>query len=179
MSKCVLLFASANENSFTKQLTDCFLSEYNGTVKYYNMYKKNVAPCTGCNYCEAHGKCHMNDMNDILDDIFSSDYVIFASPVYNYTFPAPMKAFLDRLQPFFYKEKTACNRKGFLLASCGKSGKFSVDIMKKQCDIAFYELSAENCGNYFFTNTDKQSTLQQDEICKVKELAKKFFNMVS
>ncbi|MBQ8210341.1 MAG: flavodoxin family protein [Clostridia bacterium] len=176
MSKCIVLFASANKNGFTKQLTDCFLSEYNGTVNFYNMYEENFAPCTGCGYCTKHGKCHIDDMNDILKDIFSSDFVIFASPVYNYTFPAPMKAFSDRLQLLFDKEKTACDRKGFLLASCGKSGKFSVDVMQKQCDIAFCELSCKNCGNFFFINTDKRSALQQDEIRKVKELAKEFFN---
>lgn len=179
MTECTVLFASANKNSFTKQLTDCFLSEYNGIIRCHNMYEKKVAPCTGCGICTKNGKCHIDDdVNEILKDIFSSDYVIFASPVYNYTFPAPMKAFLDRLQPFFDKEKTVCDRKGFLLATCGKSGKFSVDVMQKQCNIAFCELSAENCGNYFFTDTDKRSSLQQEEIRKVKDLAQNFFNKV-
>lgn len=175
MSKCTVLFASAHKNGTTKQLTDCFLSEYSGDIRLYDMYKENFAPCTGCGYCDTHGKCYMRDMDSIIDDIFSSDYIIFASPVYNYTFPAPMKAFLDRLQPFFGKEKTALRSKGFLLASCGKSGKFAVDVMQKQCNIAFCELSAENCGNYFFVNTDKQTALQKEEIRKVKELAKDFF----
>ena len=175
MSKCTLLFSSANKNGFTRQLTDYFTSEYNGDIIEYNMFDENISPCTGCGYCEKHGKCHNDDMNKILEDIFSSDFVIFASPVYNYTFPAPMKAFLDRLQPLFNKEKNARTCKGFLLASCGKSGKFAVDLMKKQCDIAFCELSCENCGNFFFTDTDKRSALHQDEIRKVKDLAKDFF----
>ena len=176
MSECIVLFASAAKNRFTKQLTDVFLSEYSGSVKFYNMYEENIKPCAGCGFCTTNGKCRMNDMDDIINDIFASEFIIFATPVYNYTFPSPMKAFLDRLQPFFDKEKTAPVRKGFLLASCGKSGKFAVDIMQKQCDIAFCELSAKNCGNYFFTDTDKRSALHPDEIRQVKELAKEFFN---
>ena len=178
MSECIVLFASETKNRFTKQLTEVFLSEYNGSVKSYNMYEENIKPCTGCGYCTTNGKCHMPDIDDIINDIFTSKYIIFATPVYNYTFPAPMKAFLDRLQPFFNREKTAPIRKGFLLASCGKSGKFAIDIMQKQCDIAFCELSAKNCGNYFFTDTDKRSTLQPEEVSKVKELADEFFNKV-
>ena len=118
----------------------------------------------------------MNDTDAIISDIFSADFVIFASPVYNYSFPAPMKAFLDRLQPLFMQEKTASDRKGFLLASCGKSGKFSIEVMEKQSRMAFSELNTEFCGSFFFTETDKRSTLQNDEICKVKALAKEFFN---
>lgn len=176
MTKCVVLFASANENGFTKQLTDCFLSEYDGEICFFNMYKENIAACTGCGHCTETNICHMRDTDRILNDIFSSDYIIFASPVYNYTFTAPMKAFLDRLQPYFDKEKTACDRKGFLLASCGKSGKFSIEMMEKQSKIAFAELSAQYCGCYFFTNTDKITDLSSDDIRTVKELSEKFFN---
>ena len=118
----------------------------------------------------------MNDADAIIADISDADYIIFASPVYNYSFPAPMKAFLDRLQPLFMQEKTASDRKGFLLASCGKSGKFSIDVMEKQSRMAFSELGAKFCGSFFFTDTDKRTTLQNDEICKVKALANEFFN---
>ncbi len=175
MKKCIVLFASANKNGHTKQLLDCFLSEYNGELHIYNMYEKNILPCIGCGSCDDKLECYMHDIDELVADIFSSDYIIFASPVYNYTFPAPMKAFLDRLQPFFCKEKSASHRKGFLLASCGKSGKFSIDVMSKQSKIAFSELSSEFSGVYFFTDTDKISTLQENEICKVKELANDFF----
>ena len=118
----------------------------------------------------------MNDTDKIIDDILSSDFVVFSSPVYNYSFPSPMKAFLDRLQPLFFKEKTASGRKGFLLASCGKSGKFSIEFMEKQSKMAFSELETEFCGSFFFTQTDKRNTLQDGEISKVKQLAEEFFN---
>lgn len=179
MSKVVLLNASPNSDGHTAYLTNIFMSQCPHEITIYNMYRENVAPCTGCGYCEKAKKCRMNDTDMIIDDILSCEYIIFASPVYCYSFPAPMKAFLDRLQPYYSDEKyknPAFDRKGFVLATCGKSGKFSVDVIEKQSRIAFIELSASFEGIYLFSNTDKISALQKDEICKVKELAEKFFN---
>lgn len=176
MKKAVILFSSPHENGCTRKLLDVFLSQCRFETHIYNMYKENPAPCIGCRRCETDGLCFCPDMTDLLRDVFSADYVIFASPVYNYSFPAPMKAFLDRLQPYYTEEKTAPVRKGFLLATCGKSGKFSIELMEKQSRIAFSELSAEYCGCYFQIGTDKNITLQEDEICKVKELATSFFS---
>lgn len=178
MHKVVILNASPNKNGFTSYLTDVFMDGCPYEVSVYNMYEENIAPCTGCNYCNYNEKCRMNDTDMIINDILSSDFVIFASPVYNYSFPSPMKAFLDRLQPLFTKEKSTPSGKGFLLATCGKSGKFSIDVMEKQSRIAFSELNAEFCGSFFFTETDKRNTLHESEICKVKNLAEDFFNTV-
>lgn len=176
MSRVILLNASPVIGGNTGYLSDIFLSQCPHEVVIYNMYRENIAPCDGCGYCETAKKCKMRDTDSILEDIFSADFVVFASPVYNYSFPAPMKAFLDRLQPLFFNEKTASDRKGFLLASCGKSGKFSIEFMEKQSKMAFSELSTQFCGSFFFTQTDKRSTLQDNEICKVKSLADEFFN---
>lgn len=176
MKKATVLFASPNENGKTKLLLDIFLSECAHNIIIYNMYDENIKPCIGCGRCESLKSCFTDDTEKILSDIFSSDFIIFASPVYNYSFPSPMKAFLDRLQPYFMNEKMNGTRKGFLLASCGRSGKFSIEVIEKQSKIAFSELSAEFFGSYFFTDTDKRTTLHKDEVGKVKKLALQFFS---
>lgn len=176
MKKTILLNASPHKDGFTQQLIDIFLSDYNGALHIYNMYEENIAPCIGCGRCETTKQCFMHDMDKLFSDIFSADYIILASPIYNYSFPSPMKAFLDRLQPCFADRKDAIDRKGFLLVSCGKSGKFSVDVVEKQSKMAFSELSAEFCGSFLFADTDKRTTLQQEEICKVKNLSQSFFS---
>lgn len=180
MEKVTVLFCSPNKNGSTANLLNTFMSGCPYNTKKYDIYSLNIKPCIGCNHCEQTGKCIINDdMNTVLSDIFSSEYVIFASPVYNYSFPSPMKAFLDRLQPLFFSNNykiSECNRKGFLLAAAGKSGRFSREIMEKQTKLAFEELSAEFCGSFFQTNTDKSFALQYDECCKVNLLSKKFFD---
>ena len=179
MKKAVILNASPRRGCNTDYVLDLFLSECNCHTIIYNMYDENITPCTACSVCSETGECVMNDNKHIIDDIFSSDYVIFATPIYCYSFPSPMKAFLDRLQPYYSDEKyrnPTFTRKGFVLASCGKSGKFGIDVIEKQSRIAFIELSASFEGIYLFPDTDKVSSLQEDEICKVKKLAADFFN---
>lgn len=177
MKKAVLINASPNKNGKTAYLTDIFMAQCPFEVTVYNMYDENPAPCIGCDFCIKEKKCFINDSTEkIVNSITESDFIIFASPVYNYSFPSPMKAFLDRLQPLFFNGKSGTTRKGFLLATCGKSGKFSIDVLEKQSKMAFSELNAEFCGSFFFTDTDKKNTLQSDEICKVHKLASVFFN---
>lgn len=179
MKKAIILNASPRRGGNTDYLLNIFLSECDCETVIYNMYDENIAPCVACDTCSETGECFMNDNSHIIKDIFSSDFVIFAAPIYCYSYPAPMKAFLDRLQPYYSDEKyknPAFNRKGFVLASCGKSGKFGVDVIEKQSRIAFIELSTSFEGIYLFPDTDKVSELPEDEICKVKTLAKTFFN---
>ena len=179
MKKAIILNASPRQGGNTDYLLDIFLSECNYETVVYNMYDEKISPCVACDTCSKTGECFMNDNMHIIKDIFSSDFVIFATPIYCYSYPAPMKAFLDRLQPYYSDEKyknPASDRKGFVLATCGKSGKFGTDVIEKQSRIAFIELSASFEGLFLFTDTDKRSKLSDDEICKVKALAKEFFN---
>ena len=179
MKKLTVINGSPHKNGYTNAVLDIFLENYKDIIDNYNMYDEKLVPCTACNYCEKTGHCINRDMDRIVESIFSSDYVIFSSPVYCYSFPAPMKAFLDRLQPYYSDEKyknPVFNRKGFVLASCGKSGKFGIDVIEKQSRIAFIELSASFEGIYLFSDTDKDSALHKDEKCKIRSLAEKFFD---
>lgn len=179
MKKAVILNASPRQSGNTDYLLNIFLAECDCETVIYNMYNEKIAPCVACDACSTTGECFMQDNKHIIDDLFSCDYVIFASPIYCYSFPAPMKAFLDRLQPYYSDEKyknPASDRKGFVLATCGKSGKFSIDVIEKQSRIAFIELSASFEGIYLFPDTDSVSELNKEELCKVKSLAKNFFN---
>ena len=67
----------------------------------------SVAPCTGCDYCkhsEGHRCCIEDDMESIRELLDDADELTIVSPVYFAGAPAIMKAFLDRLQPYFWAE---------------------------------------------------------------------------
>ncbi len=178
MKKVTVITASPRKNGNTKQVLDAFLENCHYDTVVYNMYDEKISPCIACNHCQTTGKCFNDDMNEITGSIFSSDYVIFAAPIYCYSFPAPMKAFLDRLQPYYSDEKyrnPVFTRKGFVLSSCGKSGKFGIDVIEKQSRIAFIELSASFEGLYLFTDTDSDSQLSEAEKIRIKSMAESFF----
>jgi multimeric flavodoxin WrbA len=56
-----------------------------------------VAPCDGCETCQATGACHINDdMNYFYDAFVRCDALIIASPTYWRNVPGPLKCVMDR-----------------------------------------------------------------------------------
>ena len=62
---------------------------------------KHIEFCTGCFSCMRNGgTCvHDDDMREILEEILTSDLLIWSFPLYYYGMPAPLKALLDRTLP--------------------------------------------------------------------------------
>ena len=98
---CVF-FSSPHADSYTSKLLKIFIDHApNYRFIKINAYRKNVSPCIDCGYCKSHQACIFKDMEDIDTYLKKADLLIFASPVYNFSFPAPMKAILDRMQRYF------------------------------------------------------------------------------
>ncbi len=102
--KAVLIFGSPRKNGHTAQLLDAFVSAMpDGTeYEYFDACGLSVQPCTGCGACEDRWFCPLNDdMERVLEAIVACDVLVIASPVYFLTFPAPLKALVDRTQRCF------------------------------------------------------------------------------
>jgi len=78
-------------------------------VEQVALREKTIKQCIGCFTCwtKTPGTCiHQDDMaNDLLPRWRESDIVVYATPLYNFTMTAMLKAFIERtlpsLQPFF------------------------------------------------------------------------------
>jgi multimeric flavodoxin WrbA/putative sterol carrier protein len=70
-----------------------------------NLREKEVRFCTGCYTCwtRTPGRCVQRDdmTQELLPAFLEADMVIFASPLYQYTVTASMKAFIERTLPAF------------------------------------------------------------------------------
>ena len=83
-------------------------------IKQFNLVKYNITYCRGCYKCVYNhhdlpiGRCPLkDDMATILREYLEADGYIMASPVYDFTVPSVMKAFIERRFPMFYKTKGA------------------------------------------------------------------------
>lgn len=83
-------------------------------IKQFNLVKYNIKYCRGCYKCVHNhhdlpiGRCPLrDDMATILREYLEADGYIMASPVYDFTVPSVMKAFIERRFPMFYKTKGA------------------------------------------------------------------------
>ncbi len=163
LGKILCIEGFCRENSNTKVLLDNFLSDYPGfDIKRYNTYKKNPKPCIGCDFCSKDGTCRFFDLDDFYCLFETADIIVFASPVYNLSFPSPLKALLDRLQPYYNsfftgarKQPIKKRRNAYFLATAGNDGTIGFDIMEKQLKNIFSVTNIEYIGKSFISNTDK------------------------
>lgn len=137
--KAVHIFGSPHKNGFTRKLADYYISSLPGKcdIVEFNAYEMNAAPCTGCGCCADENLCINNDMESLVSAIYESDIIIISSPVYYLSFPAPLKAVIDRFQRFFEAERRGDNflknkeRKAVILLTAGTPSERG-EMIKKQ-----------------------------------------------
>lgn len=103
MMKVTLINGSARNNGSCSFILDSIiktLSNDNEIVKY-NISEMSINYCLGCKKCYSDGKCvQCDDVEMIVKDILSSDYVVIATPSYWADVPGQLKTFFDRNTPF-------------------------------------------------------------------------------
>lgn len=102
--KITAIVGSARDNGSTAKLVHSLLdgaaSVGTETACYY-ISKVKMNYCLGCKKCYVDGKCCQNDdVQEIVRDILTSDYVVIASPSYWGDVPGQLKTFFDRNTPF-------------------------------------------------------------------------------
>lgn len=121
MSKKVLVLkGSARKTGNTAILADEFIrgAKQNGNeVIEVSLKEKNVKDCLGCGACQGNGgMCvQKDDMPEIYENMKNSDVIVFASPVYFYTWTSLMKRTIDRT----FAVESILNNKTFYLISAG------------------------------------------------------------
>lgn len=167
----LIIDGSGRKDGFTKQQIE-FLKEYaeyeNLTV--YETFKNKFEFCDGCNFCEANEKCVHKDLDDFFEKFETADLIVFASPIYNGSFSAPLKALIDRFQfyyTYFYKhnktQKITKRRKALLLATSGRVGEKWLSVMEEQLKFAFSILNIEYIGSALCNFTDTSPDLKKAE----------------
>lgn len=65
----------------------------------HRRWRAKIAGCLGCNYCFSHeGACvQQDDMQQFYPDLHWADVLVYATPLYCFTYPAQLKAFQDRM----------------------------------------------------------------------------------
>lgn len=106
----LILFGSPAKHSFTMELLKKTAAKKLENAFFYDCFKNNPIPCNGCGFCKKNDGCKFNDLTDFFEQFKQAKEIIFAFPVYNGSFPAPMKAVIDRFQ-FFYNARFFKNKR--------------------------------------------------------------------
>ncbi len=81
---------------------------------------KDIKGCRACNACFSKGRACIfdDDFNELAPHLEKAEVLVFAAPLYCFSFPAQLKAAIDKLYSFYITEHPLGVRECCLLA-CG------------------------------------------------------------
>ena len=159
----VILYGSPHKNGHTKKALDSVLNELNDfyNFEFVDAFNENIQPCNDCGFCEKNNKCAFADFSHIDELLRKCELLIIATPVYNLSFPAPLKAIIDRTQLYFnMKTKLKINpfkreKRVILVITYGSKDSSCEEIILKQLKLFFILINARLSKAIFIGNTDK------------------------
>ena len=103
--KIVSIICTPHIDGFTANLCQTIIDDIIGdypiedvSIKYYNLHFESIDFCDDCGICKIYKKCKTDDVVvEICEEIKTADFVLMGCPIYFGSVPAPMKAFIDRL----------------------------------------------------------------------------------
>lgn len=101
--KVIAIYGSARKRGFSSLAADTAAEyfENNGAeVKKYRLPDMEIKQCRGCFSCKRKEGCIIkDDMTELFGEIVTSDFVIFASPIYCFDVCGSFKLMFERLYP--------------------------------------------------------------------------------
>lgn len=161
--EALIFYASPKKNGFTasvlNKVVENLSSKYNFST--IDAYKSNIKPCIDCGVCKVKDGCQFDDFDEIDFLLGRCDLIIVASPVYNLSFPSPLKAIFDRMQRYymarFLKKVQGPMLKpknGIMILTCGSDDLSGIDISRKQLKMIFTTINTKLVGEIVMKNTD-------------------------
>lgn len=120
----LILTASARQGGNSNLMARAFREEAERaghTVEVFDTAAHRILPCRACDQCFSAGRaCVFADDFALLSPLLErADTLVLAMPLYWYTFPASIKAALDKLYAFIVGGKTLPIKEAVLLI-CGE-----------------------------------------------------------
>lgn len=162
----IIIYGSPNTNSFTMEILRQSEGDNLKNCYIYNCFKASPLPCDGCGFCKTADDCKFNDLDDFFINFAKAKRVVFAFPVYNGSFPAPMKSLIDRFQKFynarFFKNKRppidGIREVTLIITSGGKES--PLDLITAQLKPLFTVCGCKLKNAIMLLGTDGEPTLK-------------------
>ena len=98
--KILVVQGGGRSNGNTAQLVNAFCEGAESAghqVEIVQLMKTEIKGCLGCNACRYGKPCIQKDkFHEIVPEIKKANLIVFASPLYFWTFSARLKAFIER-----------------------------------------------------------------------------------
>jgi len=182
MGKNILvLTGSARRGGNSDLMADAFIKGATAAGNKVTKYEAALKELKGCIYCDTcyslgdDKACSHDDVfNELAPYLQTADVIIFVTPLFWYTFPAQIKAAIDKIYSLMVGNKPS-NIKESMLLVCG-TGK---DMFKYEGIIKSYELIVrdrkwKDRGHYAAPDvTNVGDIANTDHLVKIEELGYK------
>ncbi len=123
MSKITVLTGSIRRDGNSNAMADAFVKRAESLgheVTRFDTAFLHIERCRVCNRCYSGGKACVfdDDYNDIARSMEAADGIVLVSPVYWYTFPACLKAAIDKWYSLCRAGKDLAGKKAALISCC-------------------------------------------------------------
>jgi len=171
MKKILVLTGSPRAGGNSDLLADAFIKgaeEAGHLVTKFNAGRKSIKGCTACNQCYARedSACiAKDDFNELADLYRNSDIIVYATPLYWYSFPAQMKAAMDKMYALVKGEREMAIKASILLACCEDTDPCAFDGILKSYELIVGYRKWEDMGQVMaFNVSEPGDILKQPEI---------------
>ena len=100
MKNILIITGGGRPNGNTARLTEAFsrgAAEAGHQIEAFSLMRNEVKGCLGCNACRYGKPCVQKDAFHTLEEKMQwADLLVFAAPLYFWTFPARLKAVIER-----------------------------------------------------------------------------------
>jgi multimeric flavodoxin WrbA len=164
--KILVLNGSPHPNGPTADMVGAFsrgASDAGHEVKTVNVAHKTIRGCMACEYCrekEPGVCCQKDDMQTIYPEILSADMIVFASPIYYFTFSAQLQAAIHRTYAVDIPKNV---KKTALILSSGSPFVYGPAISQYYQSIVEY-WGVENAGIFTANGKQNQSEEKRNEL---------------
>ncbi len=160
-------------------------AEAGAEVKKVRASSLKISGCRGCGGCDETGECVLKDgMQDVYPLLDRADRIVVASPMYFYSFPAQLKALMDRAQARWARKQLEAragrntgNTSGFgyVLLVGATRGKNLFTGAELTAKYFFDALGMKYCGGVLVWRVDEKGGMAKrpEEIERSRELGRK------
>lgn len=180
MNKIVVLKASPRKNGNSNALAAAFAEEAREggvSVTEYDVTNMKIDGCRGCYGCMKKGVCVFHDdFEKVAEDLRDADGIVISSPVYWYTFPAQIKAVIDRWFSLCVTGKDFSGKKAAILSCCEEETEETFAGIRFSFEKTMALMKAEIIGEVLIPKVSDVGEIKNtDGEEQAREFAGKFF----
>jgi len=180
MSKIAVITGSARKDGNSNKMAAAFMEvakAKGNEVIHIDAASLSIGGCHGCETCYSQGRpCTFDDdFNKVAPDILAADALVFATPVYWYSYPSQIKAVIDKMFSLVVGGKDISGKKVGLIACCEEHDKSVLDGVR----VPFERTAALNkwqvVGEVLITGVLNKGDIDKtDGVSQAAALAEKF-----